>query len=413
MRRYLDQIDQAAEADRWAIARNFIFSEPLPFYEELRMHRPVLDLPEVTIVANNTDCTEILRRHQLFSVALYKPKQGEYWMADDDTPNHWREKGLMKAILDREDLPKIRDWVAEDTARRIAEAGCSFDAIPAVTRAVPTGLVQEWFGFDGANPEDLIRWSYWNQMDAFWNQPHDSIVVEDPQKIVDEREKGNAEMREYLGGLVKQKIGAIKGGAKPTDPVSRTLILALSGAVNHFDITRAVFNVGGLLIGTVETTSHAVVNALDYLTSNRDLAERARAAAASDDRAAFDGYVFEALRFHPPFKYFFRVAEDDAIVARGTEFETVVPKGKTTLAITHSAMFDATAYKHPYHFDPTRDGANTFLFGQGLHECLGFAIGGVMIPEMVRQALLTEGLTTGKVDRAGGPVPEAWEWTIG
>ena len=413
MTQYLDQINHAAEADRWALARKFMFTESLPFYEEMRNRRAVLDLPEVTMVANYSDCAEILRRHQLFSVALYKPKQGEYWMADDDTPNHWREKGLMKAILDREDLPQIRDWVAEDTARRIAEGGCSFDAIPAITRAVPTALVQEWFGFDGIDPESLIRWSYWNQMDAFWNQPFDTVVVDDPQEIVDNREQSNLEMREYLGGLVKQKIGAIKGGAKPTDPVSRCLILALSGAVNNFDITRAVFNIGGLLIGTVETTSHAVVNALDYLSSNRDLAERAKAAAASDDRAAFDGYVFEALRFHPPFKYFFRVAEEDAIVGRGTPDETLIPKGKIALAITHSAMFDAAAYKHPYHFDPTRDPANTLLFGYGLHECLGFAIGAVMIPEMVRQALLTEGLTTGKVDRRGGPVPEAWEWTKG
>jgi len=37
--------------------------------------------------------------------------------------------------------------------------------------------------------------------------------------------------------------------------------------------------VAGLLIGTVETTSHAVVNALSYLLQNPDLLAQARAAA--------------------------------------------------------------------------------------------------------------------------------------
>ena len=50
------------------------------------------------------DCADILRRYDAFSVALYKPKQGDYWMAQDDTPIHWREKSIMRAILDREQI---------------------------------------------------------------------------------------------------------------------------------------------------------------------------------------------------------------------------------------------------------------------------------------------------------------------
>jgi hypothetical protein len=50
------------------------------FFAKLRENRPVLVMLEVTLAARFDDCTEILRRQDLFSVALYKPKQGDYWM---------------------------------------------------------------------------------------------------------------------------------------------------------------------------------------------------------------------------------------------------------------------------------------------------------------------------------------------
>ena len=185
--------------------------------------------------------------------------------------------------------------------------------------------------------------------------------------------------------------------------------MAASGALK-FDIKRVVLNVAGLLIGTVETTSHTVVNALDFLLQRPDLLAKARAAAASGDPAAVDGYVFEAIRFNPPFPYFFRTCEGDAVLGRGDPPEMSIPKGTTVLAMTHSAMFDPRGTRNPDVFDPTRGLGNQFLFGLGLHECLGRAIGTVMIPEIVRQALRFNGLVTDPVDRKGGAVPEAWAW---
>jgi len=81
--------------------------------------------------------------------------------------------------------------------------------------------------------------------------------------------------------------------------------------------------------------------------------------------------------------------------------------------VTHSGMFDPQAVSHPDDFDPGRGLGNQFLFGFGLHECLGRAIAAVMIPEIVRQSLRLNGLTAGAVDYKGGPVPQAWRWTWG
>ena len=330
-------------------------------------------------------------------------------MAQDDTAEHWREKSIMSAILDREDIPAIRGYVADKAKALLAAAGGSIEAVAGLTRAVPLALVQDWFGLTHSDPAKLCRWSYWSQIDAFWNQPFDAIAWPDPGKIVAERELASVEMAAYLAGLIALREGELKIGMAGHDSVSRLLALSSSKAVK-FDLSRVLLNVGGLLIGAVETTSHAVVNALDFLMKRPDDLAKARTAALSDDATAVDGFVFEALRFKPAFPYFFRTCERDTVLGRGTNYETPVAKGTTVLAITHSAMFDPTALANPDQLDPSRTRSNQFHFGFGLHECLGRAIGGVMIPEIVRQSLRLHGLSTGPVDRKGGPVPESWQW---
>jgi len=255
----------------------------------------------------------------------------------------------------------------------------------------------------------LCKWSYWSQIDTFWNQPFDSIAWPDPSKIVAEREAASKEMVVYLVGLVALREGELKIGLGGHDSVTRLLELSSSKALK-FDLKRVVENVAGLLIGAVETTSHAAVNALDFLMKRPADLAKARAAALGDDPAAVDGFVFEALRFKPTFPYFFRTCEQDVVLGRGEAYETRIPKGATVLAVTQSGMFDPKALSNPGDFDPNRGQGNQFHFGLGLHECLGVAIGGVMIPEIVRQSLRLNGLSAGPVDRKGGPVPESWQW---
>ncbi len=409
MASYLQRFDATPPAARWPLVRGWVFGEPLPFFAELREKRPILVMPELTIATRFDDCTEILRRYDTFSVALYKPKQGDYWMAEDDTATHWREKSIMRAILDRDEIPAIRAYVADKTAALLAAAGGSLEAVGGLARAVPLGLVQDRFGLNHSDAALMCKWSYWNQIDAFWNQPFDSIAWPDQSKIVDEREAANIEMAAYLIGLIALREGELKLGLGGHDPVSNLLRLSSSNAVN-FDLKRVVLNAGGLLIGAVETTSHAVVNALEFLMSRPDDLAKARAAALSDDPTAVDGFAFEALRFRPAFPYFFRTCEQETVLGRGADYETPIAKGTTVLAMTHSAMFDPKALSNPDDFNPNRGMDNQFHFGLGLHECLGRAVGGVMIPEIVRQSLRLNGLSAGPVDRKGGPVPESWQW---
>lgn len=408
---YLDRLDSATAANRWPMLCDWMRRDPLPLYAELRAHRPVLDLGPVILATRHSDCVQILARHDLFSVEPYRAKQGEYWMAQDDTARHWREKSIMRAILDFEMLPELRSWVEVETARRLDGAQGGLDLVAAITRGVPIGVVQNFFGFDDADPAAMTDWSYWNQMDAFWNQPFDDPQFASRDQIVVRREAANEAMRDYLIGLLQKRGAALKAGTPGNDMVTRLLRLSLSGVLD-FDLPKAVLNAGGLLIGAVETTSHAAVNALMVLLADPERHAAALAAARSVDPQALDGHVFEALRFKPAFPYFFRRAEADTRLALGTDYETRVDKGRMVLALTHSAMFDETAVIAPERFDPSRGLRGSFTFGYGIHECLGRAVGAALIPAIVRQVLLREGATPGDVDYRGGPVPEAWPWKL-
>ncbi len=412
---YLAELDATPAAERWRRVRDWMASSPLALYPELRQYRPVLELPEVTLVTRFHDCVEVLRRHDAFGVDLYAPKQGDYWMAQDDTPAHWREKSIMRAILDREDIPKIRDYVAAKAGALLDQAGGSIDAVGGLGRAVPIALVQDWFGFADSDPAQLVEWSYWNQMDAFHNQPFDAILRPDPAAIVAHRERVNEAMRDYIVALVRRRVGELQAGASdlPDDPVVRLVKLSFGGAL-RFDVARVVLNVGGLLIGAVETTSHAMVNALAGLLDRPDVLARARNAAEGGEPAEVDGFAFEALRFRPAFPYFFRTCHRPMTLAGGTDHATTVQPGTTVLAVTHAAMHDAGVIADPDRFDPGRAPSDMFHFGLGLHECLGRPIASVMIPEIVRQCLRRPGLrAAGPVDYDGGPVPErfpiAWQ----
>lgn len=254
------------------------------------------------------------------------------------------------------------------------------------------------------------------------------MVVDDQAHVIAQREATSKRLAEYIAGLVKRRgaelklanakglmrlaamvIGRFRGPAKERhDPTSRLLRLYASGALD-FSLERLGLNVGGLLIGTVETTSKSAINALHGLLNRPDILPQAIAAAAGDDPADFDGYVLEALRFDPPFPYFFRVCEQPTQLAGGTAHAQEIATGTTVMAVTHSAMFDAAGFAEPTSFDPSRPMSNGFLFGQGLHECLGRHIGTVMVPEIVRQVLRLPGIeAAGPLDKKGGPVPESY-----
>jgi cytochrome P450 len=381
---FLDQYDQAPLASQFPLVHGWIKNAPQEFFAELRATRPILQTPECTLLALHEDVVDALLQPAVFTVQLYEEKMPGYLMAQDDTPVHFREKSLMKALLNRDDLPRIRELVGKTAAAALeAAVDQKIDAVNGLTRHVPIALVQQYMGFDGIGPEAIARWSLFNQWDTFHNQPFDGNS--NPAEIHARTQAVNGELRAYLSELVPRRIKAIKAGDERDDIVSRLLRISLPQSVG-FPIERLVRNIGGLLIGTIETTSQAAAQSLQELFRRPEMLAKARAVA--HDPAKFDGFAFEALRFDPISPYLFRRAAQNYVMARATARETTIQAGTIVLPLVLSAMFDPAAHAEPLEFRPGRGLAKTFHFGFGLHECLGRYIGEVMVPEIVRQVVL-------------------------
>ena len=443
---YLALYDAAPDADKYPLVRGWMKTEPLAFFKQLREQRPVLVTPVCTLVANFVDVRDMLMMPKVITVDLYKPKMGVtgpddgFLMAHDDNALHYREKSLMQGLLNRKDLPRVRAMVAETASEILDEAGGSIELVQDYCRTVPVCLVQDYFGLDGIGREELLRWSYWNQYDAFNNQPIDLLSDQDHRLIVEKHADASREIAIYIKTLLLRKglklrimglIGRLlaplrfvlkKLGREPKtreDTMVERMLRSKMAREVDFPIERVGLNAGGLLIGAVETTSQAVAQAVEFFLDRPDLLRQAKDKARGSDVAAFDAMVWEALRFVPIRPDIFRQASEDFVIGKGTSYETEIEAGTIVRLLILSAMFDPFAYRNPDAFDPDRSFYHNFILGFGPHECLGKYVGMELVPEMVRQVLLRDNLAAaGPIDFRSetfpdrdGPFPEKYEVT--
>ncbi|MGS2718148.1 cytochrome P450 [Eionea flava] len=435
---YLKEYDAAAEADKYPLVQQWMKKEPLPFFKQLREERPILVTPECTLLALFTDVRDCLQMPKIFTVDLYKPKMGVtdteegYLMAHDDDALHYREKSIMQGMLNRDDLPAVREGIKKSAEKILDNANGQLDIVDNYCRMVPAIMVQEYFGLDGIDPKKLLKWSFWNQYNTFHNQPFDLNSKEKYGHIVKEHAKCSEELVEYITVLMVRKLLTVKikdrifgAGIKlrnllralskknpilpKDDIVKRMLRTSFADHVN-FPLTRIGTNAGGLLIGAVETTSQAVAQVIQYFIDRPELLVKAKAASRQEDTSAIDALVWEALRFVPISPYMFRQASQDYTIAKGTDRETTIPKGTNVLTLTQSAMFDNYANENPDEFNPDRNWYHNFNYGFASHDCLGKYVGMAMIPEMVRQVLLRDDIqAVSEMDYEEGPFPEKYE----
>ncbi|MBL8237109.1 MAG: cytochrome P450 [Bryobacterales bacterium] len=426
---YLPRIDREPAESKLALVRRLMETDPLGFFKELRAERPILVLPECTLVSLYDDVIEMLNMPKIFTVKLYEAKMANgYLMMHDDDALHYREKSIMQGLLNRDDLPEVRRMVRDISRDLLEGAGGGIDAVSGYCRLVPATIVRDYFGLIGMHRKDLMEWSYWAQVDTFYNQPFDIATAEERERIQASHDASGEKLGKYIAALVLTRSIALKferlwaplqrlaamfrKGKRPLrdDIVSRMLRTKFPAEVD-FDIKRAGVNAGGLLIGTIETTAQASVQTIQYLLQHADLFDQARNTAREDDPSQFDSIVWEALRFVPISPYMFRQTACGYTLAKGTPHETHIPGGTNVLALTQSAMFDPKAFENPEAFRPNRNWYHYFTFGYGAHECLGKYVGMVMIPEIVRQILLMPGLEAAAGIEYDGHMPKSYPLT--
>jgi cytochrome P450 len=99
--------------------------------------------------------------------------------------------------------------------------------------------------------------------------------------------------------------------------------------------------------------------------------------------ARVSGYVWEALRFRPAFPLLPRYCPRRTTLAYGTPLATEVPAGATVFVSPLAAMFDPAFVDKPEQFIPSRSTQPHYVFGWGLHRCLGERLAYSAIPRLL------------------------------
>ncbi|MCC5634854.1 cytochrome P450 [Nostoc sp. CHAB 5844] len=438
---YLEQYDSIPVdnvAEKVKLVNQGIWTDWRGLFKELRENRPIFVTPKFVLVSLFPDVQEVLSRSEVFSVRLFAPKMdpvvGPCMLARDNTEVNYREKSIMKTMLQLEDLPIVRKMAGE-IAKAALDKSASTGKIEVVNelgKYVPVKICGDYFGFPGPNLETMYRWAKTTQDDMFRN------LTNDP-KIHEASVQTGQEMRNYLAELLQQKKAqkgktALEKGisvtvttpnltkeislgnttksitSAPKDIFSRLATTSFASDI-PFDESKILTNMAMLLIGSVETTAQAITQTLEQILKRRDILPKVLAAAQSNDNQTFDKYVWEALRFNPFSPFVVRFCESDYTLAPGTPRATRIPAKSVVLAGLGSAMFDGAVVVNPDDFSVERPKYNYMHFGYGHHTCLGEHVSGVVIPEVIKQILLRPSVKLipgeeGKIDYQGTLIPQ-------
>jgi cytochrome P450 len=377
----------------WLVSPGFL----RPGFKLLRKICPILVFGKRAVFTRHADVIEVLTRDNDFTIAEineanFAAIDGPFFLGMDRSPEYDREAGTLREVVRADDLDRIRSFVTESARSLVdvARPNGRIDVVQGLARVVPIRLVESYFGIPPPDDPTMMRWMRAIFYDLFGNLTGDARVHE---RAV----RASRELRSHSDGVLASRQSLLGEPNQPDDVLGRLLALQHDGKhpwIDHNFIRR---NLGGLIVGAVDTTSKSVTLVLDELLRRPNEFAGARKAALADDRDTMRAYTYEALRFNPHQPGLLRYCRQDTEIAAGSSRTRRIPAGATVIAATLSAMFDPEAFPQPDRFRIDR-GVDYLHFGYGQHRCFGYYINGVQIP-----ALLAALLRLPNLRRAAGP----------
>ena len=351
----------------------------------LRRFAPILLVGKRAVVSRHADVVEVLSRDTDFTVSQINAPNinrldGPFILGMDRSAQYDREAGLLHQAVRREDLDRIRSFVASQAEELIAarRSHQRLDVVNDVVRVVAVRVVATYFGMPGPDEATMMGWLRDIFHDVFLNLNNNAEVRAAALR------SGNA-LRAHMDLVIAKRKGQPATEATPDDVLGR--LLALEGEANPWlDDDTLRRNLSGLIVGAVETTSKLVTLVIEELLRRPAVMARARAAALAGDIENVKRYAYEAGRFNPQTPFIFRFCPAETELAAGKPRARRIPAGTTILLGTLSAMFDPQGFVSPGEFRIDRN-VEYLHFGFGMHRCFGYLINGVQIPELVAALL--------------------------
>jgi len=351
------------------------------------LSRP-LRLGRTVIAARHADVSEILRRDLDFRIAPINAERIEavndaFILGMDRSDRLAVERRALYSALAAVDVAALVDRAAADAEDLLAAANEGrIDAVGGYARIVAGRSAQRLFGVSGPDEAHFLAVARAIFAHTFLNLGGDKVVEARALKAA-------GLMRSWLETEIARRR---REGVTGEDLMGA---LMRQPALDDDGVRR---NLGGMLVGSVDTTASSVAKILVTIGRDKRLAEAARRDA--HDPGLMLGWCREALRRWPHNPLVLRRAATD------TDLNGVqVPAGAQMVAWTQAAMQDGQAFPEPRRLRPDRAAAPYLHFGGGLHPCTGRPVNDLQIPMLVSR-LLSRGLVkVGRVKWAG-PFPD-------
>lgn len=347
------------------------------------------------IAARHADVREILARDLDFRIAPINAGRidevnGPFVLGMDRGARLALERGALYAALAAVEVAPLRDAAAREAEERLPESG-TVDIVGDYARPIAAHTAQRLFGISGSDQqlfEDMARAIFAH---TFLNLGNDEVVRQRAIRAADL-------MRAWLGDEIARRTASGEVGQQG-DMMDALLI---QGALDADGVRRTL---GGMLVGSVDTTASTVAKIVAMLGRDRALLD-----AVSEDvdhPLRMRGWCMDVLRRWPHNPILLRQAEG-ATSLGGTE----VRAGDRVVAWTQAAMQDASVFADPGQMRSDRPITDYLHFGGALHACAGRMVNGFQLPVLV-SALIRRGIrSVGKVGWTG-PFPAHLPVTLG
>ncbi|HEX8192319.1 MAG TPA: cytochrome P450 [Allosphingosinicella sp.] len=353
------------------------------------LNRP-LRLGTRVFAARHAQVRELLCRDLDFIIApvneakIREVNDGAFILGMDRSERLERERRALYAALEAVDLGRLRDGIKADIASVLGAvpAGGEIDIVGGYARPIAARTAQRLFGITGPNERmfmEVVRSVFAH---TFLNQADDPAVR-------DRAIRAGA----YMAGWFADEIARRRASGALGDDFMGQLLR--QGVLDDDGVRRTL---GGMLVGSIDTTATCVAKTLKVAARDPDLLH-AMSRDAHDLRR-MDGWVNEALRRWPHNPVVLRKA-----AAACTLGGRAIKAGDSVIAMTQAAMHDESVFPKAARMDPERDRAAYLHMGWGLHPCSGRPVNRFQIPMLVG-ALLARGVAgVGTVDWVG-PFPD-------
>lgn len=354
------------------------------------LNRPVR-FGQIVIATRHRHVDEVLSHDLAFGIAPINAGRidavnGPFVLGMDRSAQLTRERRALYSALAAVDMTALAAQAATDADELLAAAGGSVDVVGGYARRVAGRTASRLFGINP--PDDALFLEVARAVFAhtFLNLGGDKAVEARALKAAElmrawfedeiarrrhSRGRGRALGSDFMGALLTQRIIDDEG-------VRRTL--------------------GGMLVGSIDTTASAVAKIVHVFGRDPRLAAAARADAGDPERLR--GWCWEALRRWPHNPLVLRQALVDCALDG-----VPVPAGARVVAWTQAAMQDPESFPFPGEMRPDRPARAYLHFGAGLHPCAGRAVNDWQIAMLVGK-LLERGLGRAGPIAWAGPFPD-------